>query len=530
MSTSGITAAATPRTGLFREDVNAELVRYLYRQAPASIVTLFVVAAILAYILWDVVPRQTLLAWLVVLVAVNIVRFAQIGTFLRRAPPNKATPRWALFSAAGSALVGTVWAGACFLFLDPAHPISLIAITVILMGLSAGSVVNLASYLPSFWVVVGPSMGALVGVLLWHGDNVSNTVAVLATVASIAYVVAARNVHRLLAGSLQLSFENLALRREAEEKTALLEATLQNMRQGISLSDGEGRLRMWNPQFADLLGVPRARAGEGVSMREVLGGARPPLELGEAQRLEYRRDDGASVEVAQNAMPNGGRVVTYTDITDLKRREAALEAARRTAEQANAAKTRFLAAASHDLRQPIHALGLLFATLADRVRDASTAPLLELIDGAVDAVDSMLNSLLDISKLDAGVMRPVVGPVEPRYAPDAGGERAFADRRVERESPTCPPGERSRRVRSGDAAADPRQPRVQRIALHPRWERPRRRPPAPRLHADRGVRHRPGDPGGGARRHLSRVPPAGEPGARPAEGPGPGPRYRQAAG
>ena len=412
MSTSVIGAGVTPRSGRFRDAVNAELVRYLYRQAPGSMVALFVVAAILAYILWDVVPRQSLLLWLAALAAISALRFAQIGSFFRRAPPNEATERWAVASAAGSALVGTVWAVGCFLFLDPAHPISLIAITVILMGLSAGSIVNLASYLPSFWVVVGPSMGALVGVLLWHGDSVSTTVALLAAVASVAYVIGARNVHRLLAGSLELSFENLALRREAEEKTALLEATLQNMHQGISLSDSEGRLRMWNPQFADLLGVAASRAGESVPMRAVLGAAHPPLELGDAPRIEYRRGDGAVVEVAQNAMPDGGRVVTYTDITDLKRREAALEAAHRDAEQANVAKTRFLAAASHDLRQPIHALGLLFATLADRVRDDETAPLLEQIDGAIDAVDSMLNSLLDISKLDAGVVRPVVGPVD----------------------------------------------------------------------------------------------------------------------
>ncbi|MGB8432732.1 MAG: ATP-binding protein, partial [Burkholderiales bacterium] len=315
-------------------------------------------------------------------------------------------------SAAGSALVGTVWAIACFLFLDPAHPISLITVTVILMGLSAGSIVNLASYLPSFWVVVGPSMGALVGVLLWHGDPVSRTVALLAAIASIAYVVGARNVNRLLTESLELSFENVALRREAEEKTALLEATLQNMRQGISLSDASGRLRMWNPQFVDLLGVPGTTAREGAPIGDVLGSSDPPLDLGDSQLTEYRRADGSVVEVAQNAMPDGGRVVTYTDITDLKRREAALEAARRSAEQANAAKTRFLAAASHDLRQPIHALGLLFATLAEGVRDERTAPLLRQIDGAVDAVDSMLNSLLDISKLDAGVIRPDVGPVD----------------------------------------------------------------------------------------------------------------------
>jgi two-component system, sensor histidine kinase len=99
-------------------------------------------------------------------------------------------------------------------------------------------------------------------------------------------------------------------------------------------------------------------------------------------------------------------------VNDLKRREAATEAARRSAEQANAAKTRFLAAASHDLRQPIHALGLLFATLAERVRTEQTAPLLDQIDDSVQAVDTMLNSLLDISKLDAGVVQPNIGPID----------------------------------------------------------------------------------------------------------------------
>jgi signal transduction histidine kinase/ActR/RegA family two-component response regulator len=411
MTTTGITAAAT-RAEAFRDDVEAELIRYLYRQAPGSMIAILVVGAILATVLWEAAPRAWLLGWLAVLLAVIALRFAQIRAFLRRAPAKEAIGRWAVASAAGSVLIGLAWAAASVLFLRPEHTISLVAITVILMGVCAGSIVNLASFLPSFWAVVGPSMGALVAVLLWHGGFVANTVAVLAAVATVAYFVGARNVHRLLTESLQLGFENLALRREAEEKTALLEATLQNMRQGISLADAQGRLRMSNPQFADLLGVPASRAAEGTPIAAVLGAARPALALGDARRVEYQRDDGTVVEVAQNAMPDGGRVVTYTDITDLKRREAALDAARRNAEQANAAKTRFLAAASHDLRQPIHALGLLFATLADRVRDASTAPLLEQIDAAVDAVDSMLNSLLDISKLDAGVVHPDVRPVD----------------------------------------------------------------------------------------------------------------------
>ena len=63
-----------------------------------------------------------------------------------------------------STLIGGAWAFACLRFLDAEQPISLITITVILMGICAGSVVNLASYLPSFWAVVG-SMLAIAAVM-----------------------------------------------------------------------------------------------------------------------------------------------------------------------------------------------------------------------------------------------------------------------------------------------------------------------------------------------------------------------------
>lgn len=77
--------------------------------------------------------------------------------------------------------------------------------------------------------------------------------------------------------------------------------------------------------------------------------------------------------------------------------------------QANSAKTRFLASASHDLRQPIHALGLFFAELSDRVRSPETTTVIGQIEDSITAVNSMLNALLDVSKLDAGVVKPTVG-------------------------------------------------------------------------------------------------------------------------
>jgi len=88
-----------------------------------------------------------------------------------------------------------------------------------------------------------------------------------------------------------------------------------------------------------------------------------------------------------------------------------LEKALAEAEQANAAKTRFLAAASHDLRQPIHALGLFFAELSDRVYSPDTAPVIGQVEDSIAAINSMLNALLDVSKLDAGIVKPSVGPV-----------------------------------------------------------------------------------------------------------------------
>lgn len=87
---------------------------------------------------------------------------------------------------------------------------------------------------------------------------------------------------------------------------------------------------------------------------------------------------------------------------------AQLGAALSAAEQADSAKTRFLAAASHDLRQPIHTLSLLSAALGMRQLDEKAADIAQNIDGAVKTLASQLDALLDISKLDAGVV-----PVNP---------------------------------------------------------------------------------------------------------------------
>jgi signal transduction histidine kinase/CheY-like chemotaxis protein len=82
------------------------------------------------------------------------------------------------------------------------------------------------------------------------------------------------------------------------------------------------------------------------------------------------------------------------------------------ADQANAAKTRFLAAASHDLRQPMHAVGLLVGILEQRLEAAELRSLAAKARESVDSMEDLFRALLDISKLDSGAMHPAIGPVD----------------------------------------------------------------------------------------------------------------------
>ncbi len=111
-----------------------------------------------------------------------------------------------------------------------------------------------------------------------------------------------------------------------------------------------------------------------------------------------------------------GVVVTFADITERKHTADALEAAKREAQQANIAKSRFLAAASHDLRQPLQALSLMRDVLAKKIRDDKKDEALTLVtrlDETSAAMAGMLNTLLDINQLEAGTVRPqcVVFPI-----------------------------------------------------------------------------------------------------------------------
>ncbi len=112
--------------------------------------------------------------------------------------------------------------------------------------------------------------------------------------------------------------------------------------------------------------------------------------------LPYRADDSRI----------GGVVITFADISERKKSAESLLAAKRQAERANVTKSRFLAAASHDLRQPLQTLALVQGLLAKKVAGDAKVKLVKLLEQTLGAMTGMLNTLLDINQIDAGNVRP----------------------------------------------------------------------------------------------------------------------------
>ena len=147
--------------------------------------------------------------------------------------------------------------------------------------------------------------------------------------------------------------------------------------------------------------------------------------------LERFAERGLVIEVRSNHMPDGGLVTTFTDITpsvkaaealeranatlerrvrertkELTRLNTELERAKAEADEANVSKTRFVAAASHDILQPLNAARLYVTSLIERQRAGEDGDLVQNIDASLEAVEEIFAALLDISRLDTGAMKP----------------------------------------------------------------------------------------------------------------------------
>jgi PAS domain S-box-containing protein len=228
----------------------------------------------------------------------------------------------------------------------------------------------------------------------------------------------------------------------------LLQTTMENVSQGIAVADADARIVAWNRRYLEMFEYPDGVVYVGRPVADLIRFNAERGEFGDTDtqaQIEKRlahmragtsyvtqraRRNGRVYEMHGQGMPDGGYVTTFTDITDFKLTEQALleskqnleqrveertrelqlaleaqQEAKKLAEEANATKTRFVAAASHDLLQPLNAARLFASTLEERSGDPAVLEIAGRIDSAMRAAEEVLDDMLDMARLESGTMR-----------------------------------------------------------------------------------------------------------------------------
>ncbi|MDB5593540.1 MAG: histidine kinase [Hyphomicrobiales bacterium] len=268
----------------------------------------------------------------------------------------------------------------------------------------------------------------------------------------LSILVRRRNMSR--GAALQLIDEASS---SLQQNRDMLQYALDFARQGITVVDPDLRLICWNREFGELFDLPPEKLRIGIGLEEIVRynaerGIYGPgseddyiatrLELfvheSEPFRLRLYPPVSCVIEIRSARLPDGGIVTTYTDVSEAVATEEALARTNETLEQrvrerteelvrlnhelarakaeadeANLSKTRFLAAASHDILQPLNAARLYATSLLERMDNGALGPeedvaerkLAHNLDMSLESVEEILTALLDISRLDSGAMK-----------------------------------------------------------------------------------------------------------------------------
>ncbi len=271
--------------------------------------------------------------------------------------------------------------------------------------------------------------------------------------ASVVGSSSARVIFSTLLGGEQIQIRDLAfLASEASQAFSMsreqLQAALENLQQGVSVVDRNLNLVAWNSRYLEIFNYPPGliqvgkpiaeiiafNAGRGFcgsgTIEEQVARRMNFLRAGSSHNFERQLPNGVVILMQGHPMPDGGFVTSFTDITIHRKAEQALKEANVSLEQrvekssqeladltaelieANTSKTRFLAAAGHDLMQPLNAAKLFASTLAQHNLNDEQRHLLNHLEGSLQSAEDVLSVLVEISKLDAGAIEPAIRPVQ----------------------------------------------------------------------------------------------------------------------
>lgn len=220
----------------------------------------------------------------------------------------------------------------------------------------------------------------------------------------------------------------------------VLSSTLENIDHGVSVVDRTMRLVAWNRSYQRLFGYPDNMLYVGRPVADLIRynaergelGPRDAIDIDTEidKRIAYMRagsphvservlGNGQVIELRGQPLPGGGYATSYSDVTDYKRAERELMEINETLEQrvtertreaevAQESRSRFLTAVSHDVLQPLNAARLFTSALRESQDIADQKHFAERIDTSLRAAEELLDGLLDVSRLDAGALKPEI--------------------------------------------------------------------------------------------------------------------------
>jgi Na+/proline symporter/signal transduction histidine kinase/CheY-like chemotaxis protein len=293
-----------------------------------------------------------------------------------------------------------------------------------------------------------------------HGIQYDNAIASSSLIqeaekllASVVGSSSARVIFSTLLGGERIQIRDLAfLASEASQAFSMsreqLQAALENLQQGVSVVDKDLKLVAWNHRYLEIFNYPPGFILTGKPIQDVIAFNANRgfcgtgdldeqvhrrlgfLRSGSAHQFERSLPNGLVIYMQGHPMPDGGFVTSFTDITVHRRAEQALKEANFSLErrvekstrqlddvtsqliEANHSKTRFLAATSHDLMQPLNAAKLFASTLSQKNLNEEQKKLLDHLEGALQSSEDVLSVLVEIAKLDSGAMEPVLHPIQ----------------------------------------------------------------------------------------------------------------------
>ena len=255
----------------------------------------------------------------------------------------------------------------------------------------------------------------------WRGECLGSVVAFLlfaVTAACLTWLMV-RAVDRQQMAAVRLRGSEERLQRQSD----MLQSTLENMGEGLAVFDRDGQLMAWNAKFIELLDLPPDLTTE-TNLRDILalqsargdfGPMDPTVDISErVSRFFYEvplvreraTNTGKALQIRRRAMPGGGVVSLYSDITERKAAETKMAQAWAQAELANRAKSEFLANMSHELRTPLNAIiGFSEILSGEHLGPLKNVRYLEYagdIHSSGLHLLSIINDVLDMSKIEAG--------------------------------------------------------------------------------------------------------------------------------